>query len=459
MDIVVVGAGISGLSTAYYLRRLLPEAGVTVVEASDRVGGKIRSERVNGYLIEAGCNGFLDSKPHILELCEHLGVSQELMRANESSSRRFIYADGKLRELPTSLREFIYSDVVSWRAKLRMMLEVFTPPTDAEDETIASFAQRHLGEEALRRLIAPMVSGVFAGDAYKLSLRSTFPVMAELERLGGGSLIRGMLRRRKRGSGGPFGPGGVLTSFPEGMEYLPRKLAEVLGSSVLTRRKAESVERRGREYVVDLGSRGSIACDAVVLACPAYAAGKLVWGLSRALAEELGSIHYTKLAVVAFGYDKSELGQELDGFGFLVPHEEGRTILGCLWDSSMFEHRAPEGKALLRMMVGGARAESLAELEDTRLVEACRSDLKHIMGIEGEPELVRIYRYRKAIAQYNLGHQERLRRIDRLLERFPGLMLTGSAYRGVGVNDCVRQARECATELTRLLVREAPSPP
>ncbi len=457
MDVVVVGAGISGLSTAYYLRRLNPEAEVTVVEASPRVGGKIRSERAGGYLIEAGCNGFLDSKPHILELCEHLGLTHELMRASASAARRFIYADGKLRELPTSLREFLTSDVVSWRAKLRMMLEPFTPPSHAEDESVAAFARRHLGEEALRRLIAPMVSGVFAGDAYRLSLRSTFPVMAELERLGGGSLIRGMMRLKGR-RGGPFGPGGVLTSFPQGMEYLPGKLAEALEGCVLTGRKAEWLERRGGEYVVDLGSRGSIACDAVVLACPAYAAGKLVWGMSRRLAEELGSIYYTKLAVVAFGYDKSELEHELDGFGFLVPHEEGRTILGCLWDSSMFEHRAPEGKALLRMMVGGARAESLAELEDDRLVQACMEDLRHIMGIKAEPELVRIYRYRKAIAQYNLGHEERLRRIQKMLEQFPGMMLTGSAYRGVGVNDCVRQAKECAAELTRWLLREAPAP-
>ncbi len=473
-SVVVVGAGISGLTAAFYVEKFARDAGLevetTVLEAAPRAGGKIRSEHYRGYVIEAGSNGFLDNKPFTLELCDHLGISHRLLKSRDSARRRFLYIDGRLRELPSSALGFLFSDIISWRGKLRMALEPFTKPAEEEDETIASFVRRHLGEEALRKLVAPMVSGVFAGDPYKMSLKSAFPVMAQLEKEGGGSLVRAALKRMRRAKemkkklaeaekqgkrvykpGSAAGPGGVLTSFPEGIEYLTKTLASRMRKGLLLGRAAASVERAGNEYVVHLAKRGSVAGDAVVVAAPAYAAAEMLSALDSKVAEELAGIPYTKLAVVAFGYERGEIGHPLEGFGFLVPHEEGKTILGCLWDSSMFDHRAPEGKALLRMMVGGARAEEKAMLSDEELIEACRRDLRDTMGIEAEPEMVRIYRHRRAIPQYLVGHAARLERIEKGLRNYPGIFLTGNAYRGVGINDCVHQAREAAKRAVEFL--------
>jgi oxygen-dependent protoporphyrinogen oxidase len=473
-SVVVIGAGISGLTAAFYVSKFAQEAGVeaelTVLEAAPRAGGKIRSEHYKGYVIEAGSNGFLDNKPFTLELCDDLGISSRLLKSRDSARRRFLYINGRLRELPSSAVGFLFSDILSWKGKLRMALEPFTRPAEEEDETIASFVRRHLGEEALRKLVAPMVSGVFAGDPYRMSLKSAFPVMAQLEKEGNGSLMRAALKRMRKAKemkkklaeaerqgkrvykpGSAAGPGGVLTSFPEGIEYLTRTLASQLGDRLLLKKAAASIERAGGEYVVHLARRGSVACDAVVVAAPAYSASEMLSSLDAGVAEELAGIPYTKLAVVAFGYERSEIEHDLNGFGFLVPHEEGRTILGCLWDSSMFDHRAPEGKALLRMMVGGARAEEKALLSDEELIEACRRDLCDILGIGAEPEMVRIYRHERAIPQYLVGHSARLERIDARLRDFPGIVLTGNAYRGVGINDCVHQAKEAARRVVEYI--------
>jgi oxygen-dependent protoporphyrinogen oxidase len=479
-SVAVIGAGISGLTAAFYVKKFAQEAGeevdVTLLEASNRTGGKIRSEHYKGYVIEAGSNGFLDNKPWTLELCDDLGISSRLMPSKDIARRRFIYIDGRLRELPASAVGFLFSDILSWKGKLRMALEPFTKPAKEEDETIASFVRRHLGEEALRKLVAPMVSGVFAGDPYKMSLKSAFPVMAALEKEGNGSLMRAALKRMKKAKemkkklaeaekqgkrvykpGSAAGPGGVLTSFPEGIEYLTQTLASRLEDKLLLGKEAASIERSEGGYVVHLAKRGSVACDAVVVAAPAYAAASMLESLDAKVAEELRGIPYTKLAVVAFGYERSEIKHDLNGFGFLVPHEEGKTILGCLWDSSMFDNRAPEGKALLRMMVGGARAEEKALLSDEELIEACRRDLRDTMGIDAEPEMVRIYRHQRAIPQYLVGHAARLERIEARLRDFPGVVLTGNAYRGVGINDCVRQAKEAAKQVVEFITKKSPN--
>lgn len=476
-SIAVIGAGISGLTAAFYVKKFAQEAGeeveVTLLEASTRAGGKIRSEHYKGYVIEAGSNGFLDNKPFTLELCDDLGISSRLMPSKDIARRRFIYIEGRLRELPPSPMGFLFSDILSWKGKLRMALEPFTRPAKEEDETIASFVRRHLGEEALRKLVAPMVSGVFAGDPYRMSLKSAFPVMAALEREGNGSLMRAALKRMKKAKemkklaeaekegkrtykpGSAAGPGGVLTSFPEGIEYLTQTLASRLKDKLLLGRAGAGIERDEAGYVVHLAKRGSIACDAVIVATPAYAAADMLESLDATLAEELRGIPYTKLAVVAFGYERSEVKHELNGFGFLVPHEEGKTILGCLWDSSMFDNRAPEGKVLLRMMVGGARAEEKAMLSDEELIEACRRDLGDTMGIDAEPEMVRIYRHRRAIPQYLVGHAARLERIEARLRSYPGVILTGNAYRGVGINDCVHQAKEAAKKAVEFITKNS----
>lgn len=470
MKVVVVGGGISGLATAFYIQKGAREAGkdveLTLLEASGRTGGKIWSPREEGYLCEAGSNGFLDNKPWTLELCDELGISSLLVPSREIARRRFVYTDGKLRELPSKALGFLFSDILSWRAKLRIAMELFTEPSGEEDETVASFVQRHLGDEALRKLVGPMVSGVFAGNPYRMSLKSSFPVMAELEKEGDGSLIRAAVKRMikarekkregKRGfkKGGAAGPGGVLTSFPEGTEYLTRSLTEVLRQNIRLRARATRVEDSASGYHVAYEGEegpGAIEAQAVVLATPSYSSASILRYFDEEMATSLKEIPYTKLSIVCLGYDQGEIGHELKGFGFLVPHEEGKTILGCLWDSSMFNNRAPEGKVLLRAMVGGARAEEKAMLDDGEMLNAVMSDLEETMGGAGEPEFVRIFRHRRAIPQYYVGHSKILDFLEGRAEEHGGIFLTGNAYYGVGINHCVRQAMETANRVLSYL--------
>ncbi len=474
-NIVVIGGGISGLTTAFYIKKLSRDAGrevtVTLFEASGRVGGKIWSDKQNGYLCEVGANGFLDNKPFTLKLCDELGIEDKLLPSNENARTRFIYINGKLRELPSSPKDFVFSDILSLKGKLRIPLEIFTKSVDEEDETIADFVKRHLGEEALRNLVAPMVSGVFAGDPYRMSLKSAFPVMHQLEREGNGSLIRAAIGRMKKAKemkkkakleqkkrtykpGGAAGPGGVLTSFPDGIEYLPRALQKALGDSMRLNTRVTRVERRDGRYIVAYDGEqgpGAIEVDGVVVATPAYSAAGLMKYMDEKITSYLEKIPYTKLALICFGYDRSKIHHDLKGFGFLVPFEENKTILGSLWDSSIFKYRAPEGKVLLRMMVGGARAEDKAMLRDDDLIEAVKQDLRDSMGIEAQPVFIKIYRHRKAIPQYNAGHSNILDRLDRRLEEYKGMFLTGSAYRGVGTNDCVNHARITAEKVVNYI--------
>lgn len=461
MKAVIIGGGISGLATAYLLSERAREGeirlplNITLLEREGRLGGNIWSEKVDGFLCERGANGFLDNKPWTLELCDKLGIGDRLLRTNDSARKRFIYSEGKLHQLPESvLSFFLKSQILSVHGKLRILLEPFTrKPEEGMDETIADFVKRHIGEEALRKLVGPMVSGVFAGDPYSLSLKSSFPIMAELEKEGDGSLVKAMLKRmktKKEGEpqkrGGPTGPGGTLTSFREGIEYLIQILGERLGDSVITGCEVQRIEKglqEGSPYIIylkDKNGEGKIAADLIILATPAYVTAKIIRNLEPTIAEALNEIPYPPVIVVCLGYRRSLISHPLDGFGFLIPHEERMNILGCLWDSSMYEGRAPEGYVLLRAMVGGARAPEKARLKDDDLIKAVRQDLEVILEIDTAPEFIKIYRHEKAIPQYTIGHSERIRTVEESLKKHPGLFLTGNSYYGIGINDCVRDA-------------------
>jgi len=470
-EIVVVGGGFSGLATAFRIMEGAEKEGLdidlTVLEGSRRLGGKVWTEKTEGYSIEWGVNGFLDNKPWTLELCDALGIRDRLMPSNDRARKRYIYAYGKLHLLASSPLGFFKSGVLSLKGRLRVLREPFTKPPEAGDETVASFVERHIGREALRNLVGPMVSGVFAWDPYRLSLKSAFPIMAQLEQEGGGSLIKAMIRRMKKAKqmrkegkagakGGPMGPGGTLTSFPEGMQFIIDILEEKLGDAIVTGRRVTRVgmSPEGRytvHYQDQEGSTGSLGADVVVMAAPAYACAEVLSGLDEEIKGILEEIPYPPLAVVALGYSKEEIGHDLEGFGFLVPHEEGRTILGCLWDSSMYDHRAPEGKVLLRCMVGGARRPETADLLDQDMIEAVKKDLREIMGVQAEPEMVKIARHGKAIPQYNVGHSEKLERLEARLKEHPGLFLAGNSYTGIGINDCSRVAAETGEKVVRYL--------
>jgi len=446
-----VGAGISGLATAQAILARDPGAEITVFESGNRAGGKVETEATpQGYLCEWGVNAFLDKSPRTLELCAEVGIAP--LRADESAKKRYVYSEGELHKLPEKPPEFFSSRLLSWPGRLRVLAEVFAGAGDGRDETLAEFGTRHLGREAFEKLIDPMASGVFAGDATRMSLKSCFPRMREVE-VEFGSLIKGLisLQRRSRRSGrkdapGP-GPGGILTSFAGGMSELTDTLATRLGDRLRLQTAVAKVDSVGGRYSLSLANGSSEEFDAVILAAPAHAQAPMLQDLSPAIAAQVGAIPYPALAVVCLGYDRASMGSGLDGFGFLVPSRERRGILGTVVDSNVFPNRAPAGKVLLRTMVGGARTPQLAELSDELLIDRVLGDLKDIMGISADPEFVSIYRHRKAIPQYLVGHAERLVAIGEELRKFPGLVLTGNAFRGVSLNDCVLNAAGTAQSL------------
>ena len=448
-QVLIIGGGISGLSTAWLLDKRAREAGIplqlTLLEQEPQAGGKIKSVREQGYLCEWGPNGFLDSKPQTLELCTALGISNRLHRSNDNARKRFIYSEGQLHRLPENGLSFLKSKLLSWPGKFRLMGEPFASANPGGDETLAHFGRRRLGAEALQKLIAPMASGIFAGDPETMSLVSCFPRIAELEREYGGlfmamfALAKKKRQERKEGkiSSSAAGPGGTLTSFKEGIQFLTDTLAAQLGDRVRTGINVVSISQTNGQWEVSTSDGAVQQADLVISAAPAYAAAAMLESVDDALVATLRQIQYSTLSVVCCGFQTAGLGHPLDGFGYLVPKEEGRTVLGTLWDSSMFEGRAPAGSALLRSMAGGACKPELIQLSDEELVKRVRDDLRATMGITKAPAFSRIIRHQQAIPQYTTGHGKRLEAIEARLWQHKGLLLTGNAFRGVGLNDCV----------------------
>jgi len=462
MRIVVAGGGISGLAAAFAIKTGAEEKGLpislTLLERETRLGGKIWSIRDEGFLCEWGPNGFLDNKPLTLELCEELGVSDRLLSSRDEARKRFIYAKGRLHQLPESGPAFFTSNLLSLRGRLRIIGELWArKPPEGVDETLAAFARRRLGAEALDMLVGPMVSGIFAGDPERMSLKSCFPRIAELEAQYGG-LIRAMIQiqkeKKKEGNGnkpqaGPAGPGGKLTSFSGGLEDIIDFLARALPGMVRTSAAVTGIEKvptGETPYLLHLNDGAeTIPADVVIWAIPAYVAADLLGSLDKECGETLGQIPYSSLSVVCFGYKESAMPMPLDGFGFLIPEKEKKKILGTLWDSSIFPGRAPEGFVSLRSMAGGAAHPEYGLLDSDKIIANTRAALKEIMGIEAAPDFVKVFPHEKAIPQYTVGHGARVARLETILkEQLPGFFLTGNAFHGIGINDCVASGRAAA---------------
>jgi len=436
VKINIVGAGISGLATAQAVLARKPDAEITVFEADQRIGGKVWTESsTRGYLCEGGVNGFLDKIPRTLELCRQTGVSP--LPADAAAQKRYVYSRGELHKLPEKPPEFLRSRLLSVRGRLRVIYETIAGGTDNPDETLAQFGTRRLGREAFERLIDPMASGVFAGDAAKLSLKSCFPRINEIEQ---------ERREGNKNTPGP-GPGGRLTSFANGMSALTDKLADQLGSRIRIATPVRDISRNGNRYLLQLDNGAEDESDILILAAPAHAQARMLQNLNPGLSGLLDEIPYPALSVVCFGYRKQDVGQVLDGFGFLVPSRERRAVLGTIIDSNVFPGRAPDDSVLLRSMVGGARTPERALLPDDQLIGKVQSDLKDMLGVNAELDFIRIFRHRRAIPQYIVGHAARLEAIDEQLQRHPGLILTGNAFRGVSLNDCVVNAWKTAQTL------------
>jgi oxygen-dependent protoporphyrinogen oxidase len=460
---IIVGGGISGLATAWLLQEKARKAGIgleiNLVEKDERVGGKIRSIKADGYLCEWGPNGFLDNKPQTLDLCRDLQADAQLLRSNDNARKRFIYSEKILHRLPENGPAFFKSRLISWPGKLRLMLEptpFIAKAPEGIDETLAAFGRRRLGDEALRKLIAPMVSGIFAGDPETMSLQSCFPRIAELEREYGG-LVRAMIKLAKKKKAdiaagkvvaSAAGPGGVLTSFRDGLQSLPEIIHDRLAGGVIV--ADEEVTEIGRGNSLPYGVKTNkriLDADVVVLAAPAYAASRMLAGLDRDMSVILDQIPYSSMTVICFGYERDKIDHDLNGFGYLIPKAEGMSILGTLWDSSIFENRAPQGRVLLRSMMGGACFPEYIGLSNAEVQRRVQDNLQSIMGITAPPDFVRIFRHQKAIPQYTVGHGRRLQALADAGSTHPGLFLTGNSYRGIGLNDCVAAAERTSNEV------------
>lgn len=464
--IAVVGVGIAGLSTAYYLSKLAQEGGqrlaITLLEKETRLGGSLLTEKPNGFLMEGGPDCFISEKPWALKLCKELGLEKEVIGTNQQVRRTFILWGGKLHEIPegfmllapTSLWPFVTSSLFSLGGKARMGLDLFIPrKTSDTEESLAAFVRRRLGREALERIAEPLVAGIHAGDPETMSLKSTFPRFIDLEREYR-SLIWGMRQRKKQFAN--ISPRYTMfLSLRNGMERLVSALEKALprgicslGGEVVEIEKIQAKHADKPLYRLQIkGRKKALETDAVILATPAFVAARLLQGMAGDIAHQLNTIPYVSTATVNLAYERSHIGHPLDGYGFVVPRLEGRRIMAATFSSVKFAGRAPQGKVLLRCFVGGAKNEELVSWGDDKLAAAVKKDIAEILSITGEPQYVRIFRWEKVMPQYTVGHEEKLFRIERGLANLPGLYLTGSAYRGIGISDCIHQGELIAEQV------------
>jgi len=447
--VAVVGGGVAGLAAAHRLvERGVRE--VVLLEAGDRLGGSIATERRDGFTIEAGADSFLTEKPWAVDLCERLGVP--LVGTREGERRTYVVHDGRIEPLPdgflllapTDLRALAASPLFSWRGKLRMALDLVLPRSTAADESLAHFVRRRLGHEALERVAEPLAGGIYTADAERLSLAATMPRFRELERKYR-SIIRGL--HASAGASRAAGARYSLFAAPaDGMGALVEALARCLPEGVVRlRAPAGALAHDGATWRLRASGEALIA-DALVLAAPAHAVAPLLAPLDAALGRLLGEIEYASSATVTLAYRRADV-PGARGFGFVVPAVEHRALIACTYASRKFPGRAPEGHELVRAFVGGALRPDLLARDDAALVEVVRGELRALAGVTAAPELVRVHRHRLAMPQYVVGHLERVAAIEARAAALPALSLAGAAYRGVGVPDCVRSGAAAADQV------------
>jgi oxygen-dependent protoporphyrinogen oxidase len=460
--VVVVGGGIAGLAVARNILDRVPGVELLLCEASSAVGGPIRTHRINGFVAEAGPGGFLNRHPATLRLAARVGLADEVITGCERMRRRFIFSRGRLRRFPDSLATFLQSDLLSLRARVRMLLEPAIPPTPkGRDVTVGEFARRRLGGEAAELLIDPVVSGIYAGDPDRLSLKAALPELALLEARGQ-SILTALIdsRRGRPGAASPAPPAvGVsrYVSFRRGMAQFVEAIARSLPpGSIQTATPVERVERNGSTWRVHT-SRGPVDASIVVSAAPAKDARGYLGGLHSALDRALGGVPHVPVATVSLGFREADVPHPLDGFGHLVPSRERGSVLGVLWASSIFPGaHSPDERALLRVILGGRRDPGVCELDDATLVARARVHLARAIGITSEPVLALCDRHPTGMPQYEVGHAQRLAEADRALLSLPGLFLAGSSFRGLGVNLLTAHAERLADDVQSYLEATVP---
>jgi oxygen-dependent protoporphyrinogen oxidase len=455
--IAIVGGGISGLAAAFALeeRRRAGEALEFVVyESSPRFGGVLFTEQVEGCLIEAGPDSFLTEKPWAADLCRRLGFEDQLIGSNDADRKTYILVKGKLVPMPdglmfmvpTQLSPAILSSLFSPATKLRVAREWWYPARVSNgDESVAALVERHYGAEMVDRLADPLLAGVYGGEAAQLSVRAVLPRFVEMESKYG-SLGRGMLAARKNVQRSLPAPS-IFSSLKGGMQQLGEALVAKLPAEALRANSpVQAVQRQDRGWVVSAGY-ASDQFDAVIVATPASAAAVLLEIASAELASELRAISYSSSVTVALGFDQNVRVALPPGFGFLVPRREGKRLLAATFVHNKFPHRAPKDIAVVRCFLGGSRDEQVLQLTDENILNIVRDELRQILGVKADPLFTRLYRWKGAMAQYTVGHLERLQRIEGLVKPLPGLALAGNAYRGIGVPDCIRSGEAAVQQV------------
>jgi oxygen-dependent protoporphyrinogen oxidase len=456
--IAIVGGGISGLAAAFALeerRRAGEVLDFVVYESGPRFGGVLFTEQVDGCLIEAGPDSFLTEKPWAADLCRRLAIEGQLIGSNDGDRKTYILVKGKLVPMPdglmfmvpTQLFPAILSSLFSPATKLRVAREWWHSARQPDgDESVAALVERHYGAEMVSRLADPLLAGVYGGEASQLSARAVLPRFIEMESKYG-SLGRGMLASRKTAQRSQPGPP-IFSSLKGGMQQLAEALVAGLpGRDLQANSPVQAIQRRDRGWVVSAG-HASDHFDAVIVATPATAAAALLEIASPELASELKAISYSSSVTVALGYDQDVRARLPEGFGFLVPRREGKRLLAATFVHNKFPHRAPRDRALVRCFLGGSRDEEILQLTDENILGIVRDELRQILGVKADPLFTRLYRWKGAMAQYAVGHLERLQRIEGLLKQLPGLALAGNGYRGIGVPDCIRSGEAAAQQLS-----------
>lgn len=450
-NIVILGAGISGLAAGF----LLKQKGfiVKILEKSNHPGGSMISEKSDGYLIDYGPNSGLETTPVIKQLVDAVGLKDEMIYANEEGNKRYILKDNRLYPLPANPKDFLKTKLFSTGAKLRLLYEPFVGKSDdGYYQSISEFVKRRLGKEFLDYAINPFVAGVYAGNPDKLSVKSAFPKLYRLEELYGG-LIKGMIKgaKERKQRNEKSKQNAKMFSFLNGMQSLPKALAKHL--DVLYNTGVNSVMRSGNGYKISFSQNGETAelyTNFILSTVPAYVAANIFNELDTELSFHLNNIYYPPVLNLFLGFKKSDIGQTLDGFGFLIPGKEKKSFLGAIWSSVIFPKRADENNAAFTIFIGGARSPELFNLDKDHLVSRVIEEFKQIMKISSDPVFIKKRFWQKAIPQYNLGYIEHENYFDKFEKENPGIFLSGNYRGGISVGDCIKNSDIIANKITKI---------
>lgn len=466
--VVVIGGGVAGLGAAFKLRRAM-DAGADVefvlLEKDGVIGGKIRGENPDGFVIDGGPDCFLTQKPAVHRIARLLGVTDQLLPSDESRKRTWIMAGGQLHELPdgvmmmvpTKFWSFVTTGLFTWPGKIRMALDLVIPKkSDPGDESLASFVKRRMGRECLDRLAEPLVGGVHASDPETMSLEATFPRFLEMEQKNG-SLIKGFVdarlkmekaKREARRSGTPPRKSTFFTSFKGGMHQLTDRMADASGRDrIRTDAAVRAIQPNGEAWRIVLADGESLDADGVIVATEGYAAAELLGPLSAEVGAALGEIPHTSSATVSLAFDVADLDIDLDAFGVLCPLAEGRQIMAITYSSTKWPGRSPKNRVLFRGFVGGPHNQEVLGYSDEALSEIVLSELRAILGVTGDPVLRRVFRWERGMPQYTLGHLERVALVERWTAETRGLAAAGGSYRGVGIPNCIESGEAAVSKV------------